>query len=373
MSPRDTGAATMRAPAASAKRDWPKNTWYVACTPDEIASGPLGRTVCGERIVIYRDPDGKVAALEDFCPHRGAPLSLGWVREGRLVCGYHGLEMGSDGRTLAMPCQRVTRFPAIRRFPAVERYGFVWLWPGEAELADPATIPVLAWAEDPAWAHGGGLYNIGCDYRLMIDNLMDLTHETYVHSTSIGQKEIDEAAPTTTVEGDHVVTRREMENIPAPPFWRAGLRAVGLPEDQPVDRWQICHFTPPSHVLIEVGVALAGRGGHGARPEDKVSCIVVDFITPETDTSIWYFWGMARNYRPDDPELTAQIREGQGKIFAEDRDMLERQQLNLLDHPERRLLRLNIDAGGAHARAILDRLMARERERAEPAPAVAMG
>ncbi len=94
-------------------------------------------------MVFFRDADRKVAALEDFCPHRGAPLSLGRVIDGKLVCGYHGLEMGCDGKTVAMPGQRVRGFPPIKAFPAVERYGFVWVWPGEAALADAATLP--AW------------------------------------------------------------------------------------------------------------------------------------------------------------------------------------------------------------------------------------
>ncbi|RJF96925.1 aromatic ring-hydroxylating dioxygenase subunit alpha [Noviherbaspirillum cavernae] len=341
---------------------FPKNTWYVACTPDEIADKPLGRQICGEKIVFYRAGDGKVAALEDFCPHRGAPLSLGFVRDGDLVCGYHGLQMGCDGKTVAMPGQRVRGFPCIRSYAVEERYGFIWIWPGDKELADPALIHHLEWAVSPEWAYGGGLYHINCEYRLMIDNLMDLTHETYVHSTSIGQKEIDEAPVSTRTEGDTVITSRFMENISAPPFWAMALRANGLPDDQPVDRWQICHFTPPSHVLIEVGVALAGKGGYHAAPEFKASSIVVDFITPETDTSHWYFWGMARNFRPGDPELTVQIREGQGKIFGEDREMLERQQRNLLEHPQRKLLMLNIDAGGVQSRRVLDRLMMQERE-----------
>ena len=80
---------------------YPRNAWYVACMPSEIDEKPLGRQVCGERIVFYRGPGGAVAAVEDFCPHRGAPLSLGRVVEGKLVCGYHGLEMGCDGKPIA--------------------------------------------------------------------------------------------------------------------------------------------------------------------------------------------------------------------------------------------------------------------------------
>jgi len=350
---------------------FPMNAWYVACTPQEIDDKPLGRTICNQPVVLYRSGDGTVAALEDFCPHRGAPLSLGKVIEGQLVCGYHGLTMGCDGKTLCMPGQTVRRFPTIRRYPVVERHGFVWLWPGDAALADESTIHPCDWADNPDWAYGGGLFHIGCDYRLMVDNLMDLTHETYVHATSIGQKEIDETPSETRCEGDEVITSRFMQGIEPPPFWKMALRGNHLPDDQLVDRWQICHFHPPSHVIIEVGVALAGQGGHQADPKVKASSIVVDFITPETDTSIWYFWGMARNFNPRDKALTASIREGQGKIFSEDLEMLERQQRNLARWPDRRLLKLNIDAGGVHARRVLERLIAQERAAAAtPAQAV---
>ena len=337
-----------------------KNTWYVAATPQDIDGKPLGRTICGERIAFFRGEGDRVAAVEDFCPHRGAPLSLGFVRDGKLVCGYHGLEMGCQGKTISMPGQRVRGFPAIKEYAVVERYGFIWVWPGDQALADPALIPTFEWFDSPAWAYGGGLYHINCDYRLMIDNLMDLTHETYVHSTSIGQKEIDETPCVTKTEGDNVVTSRYMNGITPPPFWQMALRANDLPDDGPVDRWQICRFTPPSHVLIEVGVSLAGKGGYNAAPQDKAYSVVVDFITPETETSIHYFWGMARQFKPTDAALTASIRDGQGAIFAEDREMLERQQKNLLEQPERALLMLNIDAGGVQSRRVLDRLMAQE-------------
>ena len=75
---------------------------------------------------------------------------------------------------------------------------------------------------------------------------------------------------------------------------------------------------------------------------------------------MWYFWGMARNFRADDKALTAQIREGQGKIFSEDLQVLELQQRNLLQWPQREVLKLNIDAGGVQSRKVIDRLVAAE-------------
>ncbi len=347
---------------------FPKNTWYVACTPDEIEKKPLGRQICGERMVFYRGANGKVSALEDFCPHRGAAMSLGYVHGDNLVCGYHGLALDCDGKVASMPMQRVAGFPRARVFPAVERHGFIWVWPGDAALADDTQIPFLEWFNNPDWAYGGGLYHINADYRLMIDNLMDLTHEAYVHTTSIGQDEIDETPVQTSVDGDTVETSRFMEGVTAPPFWQAALRYNGLPAEQPVDRWQISRFTPPSHVLIDVGVALAGKGGRDADPKYRVRATVVDFITPETESSHWYFWGMARNFQSHDHVLTQTIRKGQGKIFSEDLAVLEAQQKNLEVYPDRRLLMLNIDTGGVQSRRVLDRLIKAEQAKSvEPA------
>ena len=129
-----------------------KNTWYVACTPNEIDEKPLGRTICNERIAFFRGAQGKVAAVEDFCPHRGAALSLGRVSDGKLVCGYHGLEMGCDGKVVSMPGQRVRGFPANKSYAVEERYGFIWVWPGDPVAADADLIPQLEWHADPAHA-----------------------------------------------------------------------------------------------------------------------------------------------------------------------------------------------------------------------------
>ena len=340
-----------------------QNTWYVACTEAELealGSKPLGRTICNEKMVFFKGPDGQVAAVEDFCPHRGAPLSLGKVCQGKLVCGYHGLEMGCEGKTVHMPGQRVRGFPAIKAYAVAQRYGFVWVWPGDQAKADQALLPQFEFFDNPDWAYGGGLYHVQADYRLMIDNLMDLTHETYVHANSIGQPEIDETPSETKVDGDQVVLQRHMQGIQAPPFWQMAMSANGLDPQAKVDRWQICRFSPPSHVMIDVGVALAGQGGFDAAPEHKAYSVVVDFITPETETSHWYHWGMARQFKPEDAALTDKIRAGQGGIFNEDMEMLQLQQANISQWPERKLLMLNIDSGGVQSRRIIDRLLAQE-------------
>jgi vanillate O-demethylase monooxygenase subunit len=112
--------------------------------------------------------------------------------------------------------------------------------------------------------------------------------------------------------------------------------------------------------MIDVGVALAGKGGFDAAPEHKAYSVVVDFITPESETSHWYHWGMARQFKPEDTALTDKIRAGQGGIFGEDMEMLQLQQKNITAWPDRKLLMLNIDSGGVQSRRIIDRLLAEE-------------
>ena len=121
-----------------------RNAWYVACALSELEAQqdrPLGRTICHEKMAFFRATDDQVAAVEDYCPHRGAPMSLGRVCQGQLRCGYHGLLMNGQGQVVDMPGQRVRGFPSVKSYPVRLRYGFVWVWPGDPNQADDALLP----------------------------------------------------------------------------------------------------------------------------------------------------------------------------------------------------------------------------------------
>jgi vanillate O-demethylase monooxygenase subunit len=194
----------------------------------------------------------------------------------------------------------------------------------------------------------------------MVDNLMDLTHEAYVHSDSIGQTEIDLSPVNTTVQGDEILTSRFMHEVPAPPFWAAGLRANGLADNVPVDRRQVSRFTLPANVHIDVGVAHSSSGGFKTQARNRASGVACNFMTPETETTHWYFGGLARDFKADDAELTETILNRQRGIFAQDFSVLESQQWNLNRYPDRRWLALNIDSGGVQARRLLERRIKQE-------------
>lgn len=332
-----------------------RDSWYAVAWDHEIKHAPFGRVVCNEPIVFFRQTNGALSAFEDCCPHRLLPLSKGYLQGDHLVCKYHGLEFNECGQCVWMPGQAgVHKEAKIGVYPVVEKHRFVWVWIGAPELADESKIPDMHWCSDPKWVFEGNTYHVKCNFQLLVDNLMDLSHETYVHPSSIGQHEIVEAPIKTTSDENSVTATRWMYDIDPPPFWAANLKS-----HEKCDRWQICHFTLPANVMIDVGVALAGSGAPQGDRSKGVTGIVVNLMTPETETTTWYHWGMVRNFQTEDRGLTFRIRDAQAAVFAEDMDILDAQQQNILRRTDRKLLDLKIDSGGVFARRILEREMAR--------------
>ena len=90
--------------------------------------------------------------------------------------------------------------------------------------------------------------------------------------------------------------------------------------------------------------------------------IVFDVMTPETETTTWYHWGMARDFEIHDHGLTQRIRRAQADVFAEDIDVLEAQQENMSRRPDRYLANFNIDEGGVRARRLIRKALAAQQE-----------
>ena len=338
-------------------RTFPLNTWYVASWSHEVGRRePLARTVCDRRMVFWRKSDGSVAALEDACWHRLLPLSMGRLDGDELVCRYHGLAYDGKGKCTRMPSQnKLNRSACVRSYPVVERHRFVWVWPGNPALADTALVPDMHWNDDPEWEGDGQTMFAKCDYRLFVDNLMDLTHESFVHATSIGNQHVADTPMETTRSERTVTSTRWMLDVDAPPFWRTQLRKRGN-----VDRWQIIRFEAPCTIVLDVGVALAGTGALEGDRSKGVNGRVLNTITPETDRTCMYFWSLVRNYRLRDQSLTTQLREANAQIFVEDQVVVEAQQRAILEHPDLAIHNLNIEAGSTWARRIVDDMIALE-------------
>jgi vanillate O-demethylase monooxygenase subunit len=341
---------------------WLQNAWYVAGFDTELtADNTVARRFLDIPVVMFRDGDGRIGALEDLCPHRLMPLSFGKRKGDTLQCGYHGLRFSVEGRCTTAPGQAQAPAAAtVRTFPLAERHGLLWIWMGERTLADEALIPDMHWNHDPAWEASRGYHHVEADFRLSVDNLMDLGHESWVHQRTIGNGEeecIPDFPAQVSVEADGLVRcHREMPGIDAPPFF-----AMVLDHQGRINRWQTALSLAPSICMTDFGVYPVGRS-----PDSAYRSHVLHLLTPESPTATHYFWSVARNSRLGDAALTEMIRKAIAQTFDEDKVVLEIQQRQLAQHggavPR---VALKVDEGPLRSRRQLAALI--EREQDDPA------
>lgn len=346
------------------------NTWYVAAWAKEIGEKPFARTICNEPLVFFRDKvTGKIAALEDKCCHRAAPLSLGVVVEAGLQCGYHGVVHDCSGRCVHIPGQdKIPARAKVRAYPAVEKNEFIWVWMGDPALADESKIVDYPFNDDHKnWPHHHGFYHIKSNYMLMVDNLMDLTHLGYVHGTTIGgnpQTHVEALMDVFKTDTSLRYVRWMLNSIPPPTYTKA------VPFKGRVDRWQEFEFSPPSNVLQWSGAVDAGTGAreHGKR-DGGFSLRIFHGLTPETENTCFYFYAPANGYRQDDPTATDQLMEQISAAFMEDLLVCEGQQKRIEKFGESGLVDIVSDASRIHLRRIIRRMAeadAKLREQAMP-------
>ena len=348
------------------------NAWYVAALARDLDTELAARTICTEPVVLFRTSDGTPAALADRCCHRYLPLSLGVHLGDRVRCGYHGLEFDAAGACVAVPGQStIPPGAAVRSYPVVERHGFVWIWMGDPALADPGTIPDYRWNTDPAWAPPGGTAiggaaEVGCHYMLSIDNLLDLTHEIYIHRSTLAADSITDNPMKTTRTGSSVSIERWMIGEDPGALWTRALWGDAPPDPKRADRWQIVHYFPPSHTLLDVGVAPAGTGAPEGRRVETAEARIAITLTPIDETRSVYYWMFPNNFTRD----RAMAEWLQGAIsgaYVEDFTALEAQQKSMNGRADAWKIDVNADAGQLAARKLHDRLIAAEQARASVA------
>ncbi len=344
-----------------------RNAWYVAAWDHEIvADKPFGRIVLDEPLVFYRKADGTPVALEDRCCHRHYPLHKGSITGDCIECHYHGFTYDDTGSCVRVPGQ--ANIPAgarVRRYPVVERHHWIWVWMGDPALADESKITDFHWMDDANWRAKGALYQVKSSYRLVIENLLDLSHLSFVHKTTIGNYATAEKAEVRTQRTDNDVTvARWIIDAPAPPTY---VKAGGFTGN--VDRWQFINFTPPCFVRLDVGALATGRGA----PEKKTGAFAAEgqmaggiemrnlnAITPETGKSCHYFWAQAHNFLLDQPQVTDMLFQQIDLAFRQDWEVFENQQRWMDMAPDAPRIDVNGDSGQIQGLRLLDRKIAEE-------------
>jgi vanillate O-demethylase monooxygenase subunit len=318
-----------------------KNAWYVAAQSAQVGRELLARRIADEPMVFYRTEDGSAVALGDRCPHRSYLLSRGSLLGDHLVCGYHGFTFDPAGRCVAVPGQ--TSIPAsakARTYPVVERDGAIWVYPGDPALADVTAIPAHAWLRE--WNCVSGYARINARVVLLIDNLVDLSHETYLHPSQIGSPEVAQTPIESDTDGNVVRIKRRMLGVECPPFYQsvAGLQT-------PIDRSQEIEFFAPGFYVLSTRVAAAGDRGTGFRTK------IVHGLTPETARTSHDFWWIVRDIDRNDTANDASTIARQTAVLQEDIVALEALEASLAANPAPTEVSIGIDRGGLLSRRLL--------------------
>jgi vanillate O-demethylase monooxygenase subunit len=345
-----------------------RNAWYVAAWSDDIGDGQVvARTIMDEPIALYRRADGSVAAVEDRCPHRFAPLSMGKVVGGdRIQCPYHGLEFDGSGACVRNPhgAKNIPPRARVKSYPVLEKHKAVWIWMG-AESPDEAKVPDFAVLDNvpELYTTKRDSITIRANYQLIIDNLLDLSHTSYLHEGILGNADTVESDINVEQDGEDVVVGRHATNS-APP----GMFAQFWP-DHParVDKFTKMRWMAPSTLRLITGICKMG-----ASPESGTGYTAIHMLTPQNAKStLYHFTAVRFGVMTTDDALN---RELQGKIakmrrfaFAEqDAPVIEAQQ-RVIENAPTPLdpMILAVDVGPVRYKRILGKMLEAEARRGQ--------
>lgn len=282
--------------------------WHPVAGADAVFDKPQPIRLLDQPLVLWRDATGQLAAAHDRCPHRGARLSLGQVRDGHLECPYHGWRFDGSGQCRQVPALPDFVPPATQRLNRVavrEAHGLVWLrlegeggeLPAFAAEADTRLRKLLC-----------GPYDVAASAPRIVENFLDMSHFAFVHEGWLGER------------GHEAQHDYQVERTPT------GLRATGCKAWQPKSNrlsttGALVEYTyevtsPYNAVLTKVPepATVPVDGGY-----HEAIALFVCPLTPET-SRVWFRMAVA-DFDSTDEELRA----FQHTIFTQDQPVLESQ------------------------------------------------
>lgn len=333
---------------------YPRNGWYCAAFATEVGEKPFVRKILDIPILLARDELGLVRAMHDRCPHRFAPLHKG-KRVGDVIeCPYHGLQFNMRGECVFNPhgSGRIPTAAQLPTYKTVERDGVVWLWPGDQGLADADDVPdLLLITQDDVEPLRGHL-QMPVDHRLVLDNLLDLSHAAYLHAGTLSPGRATREINTELGDRSIMVKARVCDVSPPSSL------ALYCP-DAPGDFQSQIEWRFPGTMRHGLSMTAAG-----ADFEAGIRTRNAHLITPESEGSTHYFWIHTREAKAGDPEVDAATRNIiQNAFMNEDEPMIRACQDYMVgqDFFALKPLYLDTDAAGTRCRRIMERIIEEER------------
>jgi len=344
--------------SGTATRESPflRNAWYlVTWTSDLPKRDLIAITVMDQPIVLFRPESGGWAALEDICCHRLVPLSLGRREQDCIRCMYHGLKFDADGHCVEIPGEEhVSPAVRVRAYAARECRGALWVWMGRPEFADVAQIPLIPGMDQPSYDVACSFIDIECNASLIWDNLNDLSHVPFVHSSSFAGN--DPVVIASMLAGEQEMEREVTERGVRSTKWHAHRSHAFL--SQPCDDFLTAEFIAPGALLMTTRSYKVGTKGPiaGALPEAELLWLRVasQVVTPVSETRSRIFFTMG-NWRESKELLDRQMSVAEAAL-AEDKRFMDAQQAMMDRMPHRTPMSLSMDVGVVRFRAVMKRL-----------------
>lgn len=280
--------------------------WYATLPVESLKNGPKPFVLLDEKIVLFLDGEGRPGCLDDRCCHRTAKLSKGWVKNGHIVCGYHGWEYDREGQLLAIP-----QFPAdqaipncrVKSYRAEQRYGYVWV-----ALEEPLQ-PIPEFEEDgkPGWRRIHQFYEAWNTSSLrLMENSFDNSHFAFVHKGTFGDITQPKPEKYEITETEWGFEAESIVTVVNPPH---AARITGSSEPYTKRCFRNRWFVPFTRRL-------------DTEYPSGIRHIIMNCATPINDGSIQVVQILFRN--DDEASCSAQeLIDWDAAIIAEDRDILE--------------------------------------------------
>lgn len=252
------------------------DNWYMVSRDEDIGTKPVGLKRLNKNIVLWRDATGQVQCLEDFCPHRGARLSLGLVCQGEIACAYHGVQLDGSGKVTATPSTPGSQLigqKLVTSYPVREANGGIWVYFSNLPLkGEPPPLRFPDEFENGEWSGFLDIRHFDCNYQLVRDNQFDPVHGSFLHAgthiLSAGRKDADLGYEKT--DQGFVVWRKNQQGVNLDKTWLIRLPNSGF--------WAITDLPYPK----KEGGGM-GRLFRFPTPIDRENCLVWNYRMQKLD------------------------------------------------------------------------------------------
>jgi phenylpropionate dioxygenase-like ring-hydroxylating dioxygenase large terminal subunit len=339
----------------------PRNQWYVAALSSEVSRKVMTRQILDDHVVFFRTEDGTAVALADRCPHRGVPLSMGTVQGNGIRCAYHGFEFGKAGICTHIPSQTtIVDQLAVRSYPLFEVGSYIWIWMGLPAERDDSLLPDMyalgltrpGYKVTPLF-----VMEIGCNFQMLHENLLDTSHITFLHPGMIDGGNMAKASFNTSYKNGRVTISRDITETPT--AMMARTFHLKHADNRPVKRTLVTDAIPP-HLSVITNIFT-----YPDEPDAPEHILInPQGVTPSGKNRCFNFMVVSSSYQDEQPpDAIPHIQ----KLVEQDKVVLEAVQKRFdeegWDLPE---ISVRADAAALNFRKKMAALVEEERRRLAP-------